>query len=298
MKRRTYPQPGPLNLRLTLGPLRRGPSDPCLRLADRAALWGIRTPDGPAALRLSVGAGEVTAEAAGAGAAWALENAPSFTGRDDRPEDFRPNHPVLERLSRELAGLRIAASLNVIDVLVPTILEQKVTGVEAKRSYAALVRRYGEHGPGGACVMIPPAPEVLAGLPYWAFHPLGVERKRADIIRRTCARAAGLASLVDENPDEARRRLTSIAGVGPWTAANVTFAALGDPDAVITGDYHIPHIVTWALEGRRRGTDGRMVELLEPYRGQRGRAIRLLTVGTDRPARRAPRARLRAIASY
>jgi len=42
------------------------------------------------------------------------------------------------------------------------------------------------------------------------------------------------------------------------------------------GDLHLPHVVSWALAGERRGTDERMLELLEPYRGQRGRVVRLL----------------------
>jgi hypothetical protein len=45
------------------------------------------------------------------------------------------------------------------------------------------------------------------------------------------------------------------------------------------GDYHIPNAVTWALAGEPRGDDARMLELLEPYTGQRGRVIRLLMSG-------------------
>ena len=49
--------------------------------------------------------------------------------------------------------------------------------------------------------------------------------------------------------------------------------ALGDPDAVPVGDYHFPHAIAWALAGEARADDDRMLELLEPYRGQRGRVL-------------------------
>jgi 3-methyladenine DNA glycosylase/8-oxoguanine DNA glycosylase len=77
----------------------------------------------------------------------------------------------------------------------------------------------------------------------------------------------------------------------------VCAVALGDPDAVSVGDYHLPHVVAWALAGEPRGDDERMLELLEPFRGQRGRVIRLLVRGVGGPARRAPRAPLRDLAS-
>jgi 3-methyladenine DNA glycosylase/8-oxoguanine DNA glycosylase len=50
---------------------------------------------------------------------------------------------------------------------------------------------------------------------------------------------------------------------------------LGDPDAVIVGDLHIPRLVAWALAGETEADDPRMLALLEPYRGHRFRLIRL-----------------------
>ena len=50
--------------------------------------------------------------------------------------------------------------------------------------------------------------------------------------------------------------------------------ALGDPDAVSFGDYHLANHVGWALFGHDI-TDEEMAEALEPYRPQRGRAAAL-----------------------
>ena len=52
--------------------------------------------------------------------------------------------------------------------------------------------------------------------------------------------------------------------------------ALGDPDAVAVGDYHVKNIVAWNLVNEARATDERMLQLLEPYAGQRGRVVRAI----------------------
>ncbi len=86
---------------------------------------------------------------------------------------------------------------------------------------------------------------------------------------------------------DAYARLRALPLVGPWTAAEVGLRALGDPDAVSVGDFHLCHAVCWALAGEPRGTDERMLDLLAPYTGQRARVIRLIeTAGIHAPAPR------------
>jgi 3-methyladenine DNA glycosylase/8-oxoguanine DNA glycosylase len=206
---------------------------------------------------------------------------------------------VIKDLYRRFAGLHITRTGAVIETLVPTILEQKVTGIEAHLSYRRLVAALGTMAPGPHTVtqglMLPPSPAVLAATPYWRFHSFGVERKRAETIRAACSYAARLDRLADQPPEEAIERMTSIVGVGPWSAAEVALVALGDADAVSLGDFHIPHQVAWAMTGTRRGTDERMLELLAPFRGHRGRVIRLLDAGGIAPPRHGPRQPLRSM---
>jgi 3-methyladenine DNA glycosylase/8-oxoguanine DNA glycosylase len=183
---------------------------------------------------------------------------------------------------------------------VPTITEQKVTSREAHRAYATLTRRFGEPAPGPmAGLLLPPDQTKLAAAPSYAFHPLGLECKRADTIRLVARSAARLEEANHMSPADAARRLQAVPGVGPWSAAEVALVALGDADAVPLGDYHLPSIVSWALTKDRTGDDDRMLELLAPYAGHRGRVIRLLVAAGHavRPARRAPRAQLRSIAA-
>ena len=258
-----------------------------------------RTPEGPTTERLRHLGDEIEIEAWGPGSGWALDVALDLVGERDDPQPFRPEHPLLRDLLRRLPGLRMGRSNAVFEALVPAVLEQKITGLEAGRVRRRLVQLYGEPAPGppevSAGLFVPPAPERLAALPYHAFHPLGLERRRAETLIRLAGRATALEALVARPPDEARTRLDALPGVGPWTAAETARIALGDPDAVSVGDYHLPSLVSWALAGEPRGDDGRMLQLLEPYAGQRGRVQRLLEASGISAPRYGPRMAARSI---
>ena len=281
----------PLDLARTLGPLRRGTGDPTLRLSGRHAWRATRTPDGPATVAIEIRGGTVLAEAWGPGAARALEGVTALLGLRRDGERFAPRHPLLGELRHRFPGIRIGRSGAVLEALVPAILEQKVTGDEARTAFRGLVRRLGEAAPGPSelRLRLPPTPEQLAALPYYDYHPFGVERRRAEVVRRVAARAAWFEAIVDLPLDTAYARLTALPGVGPWTAAEVAVRALGDHDAVSVGDYHIPSMVTWALAREPVGTDARMLELLEPFRPHRALVVRLLEASGIRPQRRGPR---------
>jgi len=147
-------------------------------------------------------------------------------------------------------------------------------------------------------LLLPPDPADLAGRPYWWYHRFGVDRRRAETIRFAARRADRLEEVVDFPLPQAYEQLAAVRGAGPWTVATVAGTALGDPDAVVVGDYHLPHLVTWVLAGERIGTDDRMLELLAPYHGQRGRVQRLLVLAHAGPRRRAPRQRIQPVASW
>jgi 3-methyladenine DNA glycosylase/8-oxoguanine DNA glycosylase len=294
---RTIPLDRPLDLRLTLAPHLRGAADPAMRLSRDRAIRATRTPDGPATIALTVDGGRLHVESWGPGADRALDGAPALAGVEDGRDGFAPADRLLADLDRRMPGLRIGRSGAVLEALIPAILEQKVTGAEARRAYRGIIARWGETAPGPFGLRLLPPPEILARLPYEAFHPIGLERRRADLIRSVALRAARFEEIVDLPLPDAYRRLTALPGLGPWTAAEVALRALGDPDAVSVGDYHIPNMVGFALAGERKATDARMLELLAPYRGQRGRVIRLLEASGIRPPARGPRMSTRSIAA-
>ncbi|MGS2614461.1 DNA-3-methyladenine glycosylase family protein [Micromonospora sp. LZ34] len=297
--RRELRPPADYRLAASVRALTFSPYDPCARIAGGAFWWATRTPAGPATLALRPAAGELVAEGYGPGADWVVDRADAVAGLRDELTGFAAlagNHPVVARLAAQHRGLRMPATGLVFPRLLRAVFEQKVTGKEAYRAYAATVRHFAETAPGPVQLLLPPEPAAVAATPYWVFHPFGVEQRRAETLRRAAAAADRLQRCADAA--EATRRLTAIAGIGPWTAAEVVRVAYGDPDAVSVGDYHIPNTVAWALAGEPRADDARMLALLEPFRGHRGRVCVLLEAAGVQAPKFGPRAPIRSFARF
>jgi len=289
-----FPLPGPVDLSTTVGRLRHGRGDATIRSGPDGVWMTRRSAAGPATLHLRVDqtASALHVQAWGPGADEALDAAPGIAGLLDEPEALVPRHELVRELSRRFAGVRLPRTGLMLQALIPAVTEQKVTAGEAHRAYEGLIRRLGEPAPGPGVEMglrLAPPGAVLAGLPYFEMHTMGLERRRAELIRRIGGAASRIESLAALSSGDAFERLQTIPGVGPWTAAETIRAAFGDPDMVSLADAHIPHVVCWALAGEPRGDDARMLELLEPYRGQRGRVVGLLEVAGIRPPRYGPR---------
>ena len=289
---------GPLDLPRTLAIHLRGSGDPTMRVAASHVVRASRTPEGPATVELIARDARVAAEAWGPGAEALLAGVPALLGLDEARDGWEPSHhPLVAELDRRHRGIRIGRTGRVLESLVPAILEQKVTGTEAWRGLRGLIRQYGEPAPGPFGLWLLPPPDVLAAIPYHAFHPLGIERRRADLVRRVAERAERFEEIVRLPRSDADARLRAMPGIGPWTAAEVAVRALGDPDALSVGDFHLPNLVAFILAGEVRGNDRRMVELLEPWRGHRARVIRLLEASGVRPPAFGPRYAPRSIAA-
>jgi 3-methyladenine DNA glycosylase/8-oxoguanine DNA glycosylase len=289
----------PIDLVTTLGPMVTGRGDPTWRLTGEEAWRTERNVDGPATLHVCLLDGSVEARAWGPGAGRALGTLPRLLGElDDRASFVSDHDPLVHRMHRLHRGMRFAASGTVTATAIATVLGQRVTTGESVRSWRGLVQRWGEPAPGPGerlGLRVTPAPRDLRRLSYADFHPLGVERGRAETIRSLCSHAGRLDALAESpGPDawaEAARVLPLVRGVGPWTESIIRGTALGDPDAVVVGDLHIPHQICHAFEGVARGSDERMLELLEPFAGHRGRVQRLMLRAPGRPPRYAPRYR-------
>ena len=247
---------------------------------DRQEAWrAFRTPHGVATVHLRVTSRQVTAEAWGPGTEWMLQQVPDLLGLDNDLSTFEAHHELVDRLHRRFHGLRIGRTGIIWDYLPQVILEQKVTGAEARRSWHSMVKTYGEDAPGPAKLRVGPSPASLVRLEYHDLHAHGVERKRAQIIINSARRASRIEEAVAMPVEQAYRHMMAFPGIGIWTASLVLGQAIGDPDAIPIGDYHVKNTVSWALAKEPRGTDERMIELLEPYRGHRQRVVRLLHLG-------------------
>ena len=283
--------PFPLDVALTLSVHRRGGGDPAYRTDAAGAVWRTSlTPDGPGTLRVRSRRAVVTGEAWGPGAGWLLDGLPAQLGFHDDRAGFTARHPVVGELALAYDGLRVGRSGRVFEALVPAVLEQKVVSREAHRAWRFLLGKFGDAAPGPAPdgMRVFPSPRTWARIPSWDWHRAGVEGVRARTIITAAAAAAALELTVDLDPVEADHRLKSLPGIGPWTSAEIRQRAMGDPDAVSVGDYHLPNAVGWTLARRTTDDDG-MLELLAPYAGHRYRVTRLIELGGSRPPRRGPR---------
>jgi endonuclease III len=276
----------PVDLRRTVFPLIRGAGDPTTKV-DGPTVWrAIRTEEGPATLRLTqIDRRGIDADAWGPGAERAIEvAAPGLAGALDEPDAFVPHDELMAGIWRDHRSV-VLTRTDPFPVLVAAILEQKVQGLEARRAWRAVVTATADPAPGELGLYLPPDPERLASIPSWLLTKMGVVHRRAATLREVARHPKKIAALRDATPTAARTFLEKLPGVGPWTAGEVCRIALGDPDAISVGDYHLPHIVSWAFAGEPRGTDERMLQLLEPYRGQRGRVEVLLEAsGITAPA--------------
>jgi 3-methyladenine DNA glycosylase/8-oxoguanine DNA glycosylase len=304
---REWRAPFPLQVRLTLSVHGRGRGDPTFRVDRVGAVWRTSlTPEGPGTIRVtatnpkplqtdaSAAAGpRVLAQAWGPGAAWLLDALPAALGLYDDISGFDPGtHPVLREIARRHSGLRLGRSGLLMEALVPAILEQKVTGVEAQRAWRILLTTFGTPPPGPAPsgMRVFPEPKTWRRIPSWEWHRAGVEGVRAQTIVTAAGVSDSLERLLTQTHEEADRKLRTIPGIGLWTSAEARQRAAGDPDAVSVGDYHLPNIVGWVLAGRQQTDDAEMLELLAPYAGHRYRVARLVELsGLGGPPRRGPR---------
>ncbi|MFI9720701.1 DNA-3-methyladenine glycosylase family protein [Streptomyces sp. NPDC052396] len=291
--RRSWTPPGPYDLARTLGVLTRGPGDPAYQVMD--GIWrATRTPLGPGTLHLAARDGRIEAEAWGPGADWLLDRLPALLGAEDEPAAFTPRHRLVHEAHRRHPGLRLVRTGLVLESLIPSVLEQKVTSDEAYRAWRLLLQGHGEPAPGpagspAARMRVMPDPRGWALIPSWEWHRAGVDAKRSATILRAARVAGRLEEAAAMDAPEAAARLRAVPGIGPWTAAETLQRSNGPADAVTVGDLHLPRIVGYALTGDRNTDDERMLELLEPYAGQRYRACRYILLSGARPPRRAPR---------
>ncbi|GAA3658683.1 DNA-3-methyladenine glycosylase family protein [Microbacterium marinilacus] len=299
------PDPGPrletvyrprreLDLYATVAGLQRGPGDPAQAWEGERIWRATRTPQGVATTVLRQSAdGSVRAAAWGPGREWAIAQVPALCGATDDDAGFDPSpHPLLRETHRRRHGLRLGRGDVLFDALAQSVTEQKVTLQQAFGAWRRLVAWFGDRAPGPTPrpMFAPPSIDGWRGIPSWAWHRAGLEPPQSRAIVEAARRGESLVRAVEAAADGPGRDavLTSVRGIGVWTASETRIRALGDPDAVSVGDFHLAHQVGYALTGSRVDDDG-MLELLAPWAGHRQRVIRLILASGVREPRRAPR---------
>ena len=282
---------GGIDVRSTVSTVAFLPGDPTIRLEPGRLERATVTPDGVGAIVVtwSDADDEARVETHGDGAAWLLERAPALLGCDDDPQGFEPAEPPLRDLWRRHRRDRIPRTGTLWHDLAWLVVQQRITTEDASVQWRRLVRALGSPVPGVPGLVAPPPPALLARLPYHDLHRYGIERQRADTLRRTAQVALRVQARVDEDSAAVMPALRSVRGIGRWTASWLQAQTWGEPDAVVVGDHGIPAMIAWLLARERTADDARLLELLEPHRPHRQRVIRLAFASGARPPRRHPR---------
>ncbi|MCO4773608.1 MAG: DNA-3-methyladenine glycosylase 2 family protein [Deltaproteobacteria bacterium] len=288
---RDYPVEGPLDLRRTLRSMLMWGGSTWMRIDDSGAWYARRCKAGPATVQLRRRDRFLVARSWGDGSDELLDSVPDLCGLGNQGlADVVPQSPRVRDMLLGVQGYRQARSGQVLPQLVCTALGQKVTGKNSSGAIRRIAYWWGEKPPGPRDdLRILPLPRDLERRPYYEYSRLGIERKRADLVRRIASRSHAMQRAAKMPFAEARAHLEKLPGIGPWTSGVVMGGVLGDPDAVPIGDYHLPNYVGWTLAREPRATDQRMMELLEPYAGHRGMVARAVKVGGDTPPKWGPR---------
>lgn len=289
------------DLARSLGIISRGRGDTTIRILHDAVWLAFHTDSGPATIEIRQRGTHLHARSWGSGGDEALASAPALLGADDDWSGF--DHPDFARTLPERVaqtrgrnpGLRLPHTGRMLDSLVPAILEQKVTSLEARRGFTVLLRKFGSPAPGAGTspevpveLMLPPTAKQWARIPSWEWHKAGVGPQRSATVMRVLHEAPGLERLSMLSAVDAAAQLQTIRGIGPWTAAEVVQRTHGGPDHVSIGDYHLASYVGWALKGAPVD-DNAMLELLKPWSGHRQRIIRMLVLSGFRKPRFGPK---------
>src|SRR4029077_20474272 len=118
---------------------------------------------------------EVRAETWGPGGDWLVARVPDLLGQRAAPASITPAHPQVADALRRHGAPVFGRSLGLYHFLLPTILGQRVTAGEARRSWRTICLALGDRAPGPLDLHLPPRPSVVAGSPYWRFHRHNVE---------------------------------------------------------------------------------------------------------------------------
>lgn len=280
----------PTRLERCFGLHRFGPADPTTRIEPGRVSFACHTPDGPAVLDIQARSDTVfEVEGHGPGGPGLEARAEQILGKDDAPETFEPLCSGTRTLVRRVSGLRIVATPAPHALLATLVLQQRVAWKDAAKEFRWIVKRWGSDAPGDFGLRLAPAPKVWTKIPLAELSALGMDRKRAETLKRVAQVANRIDALVGRPFDEVRRKLLSVPGLGPWTVEHLLGLGFGDADALPTGDYDLHHRVASVLAGKARSSDAEMVELMEKYRGHRFRVIRMIEEAGVRLVRFAPR---------
>ena len=151
--------------------------------------------------------------------------------------DLLSSDEALEPLVRKAPGRRVPRTVDANEFALRAVIGQQVSTAAARTHAGRLAAAHGElvDDPGGGLTRLFPDVCTLAAADHAG---LAMPRSRRESFAALAtALANGKVDLsVGGDWHEARLRLSSLPGIGPWTVETIAMRALGDPDAFTASD--------------------------------------------------------------
>ncbi|MEW1778806.1 AlkA N-terminal domain-containing protein [Streptomyces sp. NPDC086777] len=196
-------------------------------------------------------------------------------------DDQLRTDPLLAPLVDKAPGRRVPRTVDEAEFAVRAVLGQQVSTAAARTHAARLVTAHGTpvDDPEGGLTHLFPSPEALAAVDPEA---LAMPRSRRTTFTTLVGRLAdGTLHLGAESDwSEARARLLSLPGFGPWTVDVIAMRALGDPDAFLPTDLGIRRA---AQELGLPGTPAALTARAAAWRPWRAYAVQYLWATDSHP---------------
>ena len=204
----------------------------------------------------------------------------TFTTDDDLASLFavEEEDPVFGRLVRRLRGLRPVVIPDPFEALVWAIIGQQINITFAAKLKHALVDRFGTTIEAeGMTFSVFPSPQRLATLEHERdLLPLQFSRQKSrytiELARAVCEGRVDLAAIERLPAEEAIAALTTLPGIGRWTAEYCLMRAFGDRDIIPAGDGGLKQIIGREYGLGRLATETEVRACGERWAGWRGYA--------------------------
>ena len=157
--------------------------------------------------------------------------------------------PAMAAITQRFHGLHMPHTASVFEALVLAILGQQIATNVARIIRTLLIETYGPRQTiDGETHYAFPRPETLAALRVEDLRGMKLSQRKAEYVHGIACTALddpefieGLHHLDDE---AVVRQITSLRGVGNWTAQWLLIRALGRPDALPLGDLALRRVVS------------------------------------------------------
>lgn len=192
---------------------------------------------------------------------------------------------------RRFRGLRVAGSADLWEALVTAVLSQQISLHVAYRIRRDLALAYGRRARfDGALYHTFPRPARIARERESDLRRFGLSRAKAGTVLRlaesTLAGELAHSRLAPLPDDEVVARLTSVKGVGRWTAEVALMRGLRRPDAFPAADLGVVKVLAQGMLGRRApAAEDEMRRFSERWRPHRSLALAYAYADLARRAR-------------